>query len=109
MYSAPPISRTLPPNFIRAGTDLFNDRRKGNAVGTEFIGIDIHLVLLDEPTDGRHFSNAWNGFELVAEIPILDAAQFGETALMRAVNEDVFVYPACTGRVRSDDRMDVRG
>src|ERR1700747_824381 len=35
-------------DFIRAGARFFDDRRKRNAVGAEFVGIDIHLVLLDE-------------------------------------------------------------
>ena len=81
-YLVPPQQGHPPPNRpgeqgcrsqgeqlnVRVGTcrpDLFDDGRKGNAIGAQFIGIDINLVLLDESPDGRDFGNTWNGFELI--------------------------------------------
>src|SRR5260370_725820 len=94
-------------DFVRAGPDLFDDSRKGNTVSAEFVGVDIDLVLLDESPDRRNFGNARNGFKLVAQIPVLNAAQLGETAPVGAIHENVLVHPACTGRIRANDRMDV--
>src|SRR5205807_3692076 len=86
-----------PADFIRARPDFFNDGRKRDAIGAQFIGIDIDLVLLDESPDGRDFGNTWNGFELIAQIPILNAAELGKTAPVGAVHENVFIDPASTG------------
>src|SRR5204863_223394 len=60
-----------PSDFIGAGANLFNDGGKRDAIGAQFVGIDIHLVLLDESPDGRDFGNARNGFKLIAQVPIL--------------------------------------
>jgi AcrB/AcrD/AcrF family len=94
--------QALVADFIRAGSDHFDDGRKRNAVSAKFVGIDINLVLLDE-SDGRDFGNARNGFKLVAQIPVLNAAQLGEAALMRTVHENVF-YPRRCGRVAGRGR-----
>src|SRR5260370_5219738 len=64
-------------DFVCAGPDFFDDGRKGNSVGAQFVGINIDLVLFDESADGRDFGNARNGFELIAQVPVLNAAQFG--------------------------------
>ena len=93
--------------FIRAGSDFFDDCGKRNAVGAKLVRIDIHLVLLDKAADGCDFRDARNRFELIPEIPVLDAAQLSEAALMGAIQENIFVHPACAGGVGSDDGMGV--
>src|SRR6266566_1156551 len=75
-----------PADFIRAGPDLFNDCGERYGVGAQFVRIEIHLVLFDESTNGRDFGDARDRFELVAQIPILNAAQFGQAALMGAIH-----------------------
>ncbi len=97
-----------PADFIRAGADFFDDRGKRDSVGAKLVRVQIDLVLLDEPADRRHFRYSRNGFELVAEVPILNAAQVGKTALVAAVHKDVLVDPARPRGVRSNHWMDVR-
>ena len=57
----------------------------------------------------RHFGHAGNGFELVAQIPVLKAAQVGEAVLMAVVDKGVFVDPSRAGCVRTDDGMHAFG
>src|SRR5437879_2664842 len=92
-------------DFICAGAHFLNHRRKGNAIRAQLGWIDIDLVLLDESADCCDFRYTGNGFELIAQVPVLNAAQFRETALVAAVDKDVLVDPACAGRVGADDRM----
>src|SRR5207245_9501913 len=96
-----------PADFIGAGANLFNDGGKRDAIGAQFVGIDIHLVLLDESPGRRDFGNTTNGFKLIAQVPILNTVQLGETTLVGAIDKNVFIDPPGTGRIRADDRMDI--
>ena len=104
MYCAPLISSSRAAHFVRAGADFVNDRRERNAVSAKLVGVEIDLVLPNEPADGRDFGHAGNGFELVAQIPVLKAAQVRQAVLMAVIHEGVFVNPSRAGRVRADDR-----
>src|SRR6266571_7251299 len=61
-------------NLIRAGTHSVNHHRKRDSVGEQLVGIEPHLVLPYKTPDGRNFSDARNRFELVANLPVLEAA-----------------------------------
>ncbi len=67
------------------------------------------MIFANESADGGDFGDARNSFQLVAQIPILETAQISQAALMAAIDERVFVYPACSRGVRTDYRMNVRG
>src|SRR5205807_8924280 len=58
--------------------------------------------------DRGHLGNAGVCFELVAQIPVLEAAQVSEAALLAMDHQDVLVDPTRSGCVRSDDRMNAR-
>ena len=96
-------------DFICARPHFLDHGRKWNAVGAQLVGIEIDLILLDESADGRDFRDTRNCFELIPQVPVLDAAQFGETALVAAIHNHVFVHPPCSGCVRSNDGMNSRG
>ena len=74
------------------------------AVGLQFLGIDDDLVLLDEAADAGDFGDALGLGQLIAQIPVLDRAQFGERALR--AEHDILVDPADTGRVGPERRGD---
>ena len=86
-------------HFIGAAADLLNDCRERNVVGLKFVRIELDLILPDEAADGGDFGDARNGFELVANVPILKAAQIRQAVLVAVVNENIFVDPAGAGRV----------
>ena len=92
-------------DFIGAAANFFDDRREGNAVGAEFVRIDVHLILTNESANARHLSNSRDGFKLIPQIPVLNAAQVGEAVLMAVVYKDVLVDPSGARRVWTDDRM----
>src|ERR1700693_755878 len=96
-------------HLIGAGANFFNDRAEGNRVIAKFVRIEIYLVFANESADSGDFGDARNSFQLVAQIPILETAQIGEAALVAAIDERVFVYPACSRRVRTDYGMNVGG
>ena len=68
-------------DFVRAGSHSVNHRRERNAVGAEFVGVEVDLVLANESADGGYLGHSGNSFELVAQIPVLKATQVGETVL----------------------------
>ena len=47
------------------------DVRQRHVVGTELVGVDGDLVLLDEPADAGHFGYSGDRRELVLEEPVL--------------------------------------
>ncbi len=47
----------------------------------ELVGIDDHLVLPDESTDGGNLRDAGYRGQLVAQVPVLEASEFGEIEL----------------------------
>ena len=56
-----------------------------NVVGSQFVGIDRDLVLLDETADAGHLGDAFDRSQFVLEKPVLDTAQirqvtFGSTS-----------------------------
>ena len=71
-------------------------------------GIEVHLVLAHEAADAGHLSHAGDGFELVAQVPVLQRAQVGQAPGVAAVHDGVLVDPAGAGGVRADGRMHVR-
>ena len=85
-----------------------NHGRKGNVIGTQLVGIKPHLVLADEAADRRHLGDARNGFKLVAQEPVLQAAQVSQAVLMALIDDQVFVHPPSARRIRSDDGMNAR-
>src|SRR5712692_7981613 len=100
--------KQAPTNFVRAGAHFFNDGRERNSVSAKFVGVEIDLVLAHESANGGYLGHSWNSFELVAQIPILKAAQVGQTALMAVIHKRVFIDPSRASRVRPDDRMHTR-
>src|SRR5262249_30225678 len=91
-----PTSRKQPStDFVRALTDFFDDRRVRDSVCATLVGIDVHLVLLHVAADGCDLGDAGHGFELIAQIPVLNAAKFGQTSLMCVLNKGVLIHPAC--------------
>src|SRR6267143_998076 len=93
-------------DFVRAGANSFNDSRERDSVSAKFVGVEVDLVLAHESANRSYLGHSWNSFELVAQIPILKAAQVGQTALMAVVHKCVFVDPSCASSVRPDDRVD---
>ena len=57
------------------------DHAEGNVVGEEPVGVDLHLVLSHEPPDGGDFGYSLDGRQLISQVPILNASQFGKVIL----------------------------
>ena len=63
------------------------------------VGIEHHLILLHHAADRGHFGHPGNGLQLVAQEPVLDAAQIRQIVLAGAIDQRIFVNPADPGRV----------
>src|SRR5208283_1041155 len=89
-------------NFAVAVADFVDHRFQRDLEREQPIRIELDLVLLYEAADSGDLRNSGHGFERIAHVPILQAAEVGETVSMALVDECVFVNPACAGRVRAD-------
>src|SRR5882757_4548053 len=96
-------------NFVRAGANSFDDGRERDSVSAKFVRVHVHLILANESANRGYLGHSWNSFKLIAQIPILKAAQVSQTTLMAVVHERVFIDPSCACRIRADDRMHARG
>src|SRR5271155_4608516 len=91
-------------DFAVAVADFVDHRFQWDLERKQPIRIEFHLVLLYEAADGGDFRNSRHGFERITNVPILQAAEVGETVSMTLVDESIFVNPARAGRVGPDHR-----
>ncbi len=54
------------------------DIEERDPMRAQFVRVNVDLILLHEAADARDFAHAFDGVDLVAQIPVLDAAQFRE-------------------------------
>jgi hypothetical protein len=87
--------------------DHLRDLHQRNAVGAQLDRIDGDLVGLHEAADRGHFGDAVRLGQLVAHVPVLDGAQFGQRLVLG--QQRVLVDPADAGGVRPDLRRDALG
>ena len=83
------------------------DLGQGNAVSPQFHRIDGDLVGLHKPAHRRHFGHAMGLGQLVAQVPVLQATQFGQGHIFG--QERILVHPAHTSRIRADLRCHALG
>ena len=55
-----------------------HDRAERKVVAAKAVGIDVDLVLLDEPADRRHFGDTRDRVQLIADEPVLQRAQLAQ-------------------------------
>src|ERR1700731_2290002 len=96
-------------DFPVAIADLVDHRFQRDLEREQPIRIELNLVLLYEAAYRGYLRNAGHGFERIADIPILQAAEIGETLSMALIDESIFIHPARAGRVRSDHGIDASG
>ena len=82
------------PNFIHHG-------RKRDVVGTKFLRVHANLILLHEAAKAGYFSHTRKSLQLIAEKPVLQAAEVGKAVAMMMIDDGVSIYPARAGRVRT--------
>ena len=88
-----------PADVVVPRADRFHDALDGNAVGEEGVGVEVDLVLPDKPADGGNFGNAGDGLQLKAQIPVLERAQFSQTARSRGIHQRILEHPANGGLI----------
>ncbi len=79
-----------------------DDSADGNAVGQQAVRVDIDLELLAEAADGRHLGDAGDCLQVVAQVPVLQRAHFGQRVLAGIVDQDVLEDPAEPGGVGAE-------
>jgi hypothetical protein len=96
-----------PADIAIVSADRARKLGERETVGLQFLRIDDDLVLLNEAADACDFGHALGLGELIAQIPVLDCAQFGERAL--GAEHNILIHPADTGRVGSKRGGDALG
>ena len=96
-------------NFIGALPDSVDHGGSGDAVGEEFFGIEIDLILAHKAADAGHFRDTGHGFKLVAQVPVLQSAQVGQALGVAAIHDGVLVNPTRACGIRADCGMNVFG
>ena len=82
--------------------------RHGETVGEHPRRIEVDLVLLLEPADGGDLGDAGYRREGVPQVPVLHAAQVGETQPPRRILERVLVDPPEPRGIGPERRRDIR-
>ena len=81
------------------------DLAQRDAICAQLHRIDRHLVLLHKTADGSDLRHAVRLGQLIAQIPVLHGAQFGEIVFV--AQHRILIHPAHAGRVRPQLRRDV--
>jgi hypothetical protein len=108
-YSVAAVSKIFPPASPLESRILAITSATVNAVGGQLVRIDLDLVLLDKAADGRDLGHARDGFQRVAQAPILEGAKLGQVVPAAFIGQRVFIDPSHSGGVRADDRIDPLG
>src|SRR5947209_2314289 len=77
-----------------ARRDEGHDAGQGDVEGGEPVGVDGHLVLLDEASDRRHLGHPWDRLQPVAHVPVVERAQLGQVVLAGLIDQRVLECPA---------------
>ena len=81
MYSVPPNSMQPAAGFRVAAAHGVDYLADGDVIGLQPVRIDVHLVLTAETADRRNFRHARHGLQVIAQIPVLQRSQLGQTVL----------------------------
>ena len=84
--------------------DAVHHLADGQAVGGQAIGVDVDLVLLDEPAHAGDLGHPLDAGQGVAQEPVLQGAQEGEVVRAAFIHQGVGEDPAHARRVRAEDR-----
>lgn len=96
-------------DVVVAASNRADDLAERQIVGEQPVRIDVHLVLPDETTNHRDVGNAGHGLELVADVPVLQAAELREIVLPGMIHQRVLKDPADRCRVGPEHWRDPRG
>ena len=80
------------------------DPGQRQAIGTQLVRVEHHLVLLDHAADGGHFRYAVQRLQFILQKPVLQAAQLRQVVPAAAINQGILVHPAHTGGIRTEFR-----
>ena len=94
-------------DFVGALAHAIDHGRRGNSIGEELVRVEIDLILAHKSANARDLRHAADGFKLIAQIPILQRAQIGKASRVAAVDDGVFVHPACAGCIGADRGMHI--
>ncbi len=75
----PTVSPSPFHNFAVAVANFVNHRLQRDLEREQAIRIELDLVLLHEAADSGNLRNSRYGFERITHVPILQAAEVGET------------------------------
>ena len=95
-----------PRDIVVARSDRAHHVGDRQVVRGEPVGVEVHLILLDEPPDRGHLSHAGHTGQPVPQMPVLEAPELGQVVLAGLVHQGVLEDPADAGRVGPDRRVD---
>ena len=79
--------------------DGVDDFLKRDVVSQKLVGIEFHLILLDEASHTGHFSDTRHRLQPVTQIPVLKGAKLSQVVAPGFVNQCVFKYPSHPGSI----------
>ena len=86
--------------------DRFDDRLDRQPIGGQRVRIYLDLILFDEPADRGHFCHSRHTFQLVAQVPVLKAAELSQIVRPGLVHQRVLIDPPDSRGIRSQRRCD---
>ena len=81
-------------DIVVAHADGIHDTLDREAIGRELIGIQVHLILAHESAQTRDLRHAFDGADLIAQVPILKRAQLRQIMLAALIHQGVLENPA---------------
>ena len=93
--------QAAPAHLVVAVADCLHYLRQRNLVGKQAIGIDVHLILLDEPAHRGHLRHARYALQPIAQVPVVEGAHLLEVVLSGLVHQGVLECPADARGVRA--------
>ena len=91
-----------PRRLVVAAPHRIHHVADGKTVGLQAVGIDVHLVLFAETADGSDLGDSGDRLQVVAQIPVLVGAEFGQAVLAGFIHQGILKDPAQAGGIGAE-------
>ncbi|MNT16460.1 hypothetical protein D3C72_1515640 [compost metagenome] len=78
------------------------DEGERDAVGTQLVRVDPHLILAHHAAHGGDLGDAIDGLQLVLEEPVLQGGELAQVMLAGSVHQGVLIDPAHPGGIGAE-------
>ena len=91
-------------DVVVAHADGIHDALDREAIGCQAVWVQVYLILADESAQACHFRDPFDAADLIAKIPVLQAAELSQIMFAGFIHQSVLKDPAHSRCIRPESR-----